>query len=208
MELRTYWQILTRRWWLALIPAIVVLGIGLATFRQPAPVYQVGVRFTVGYAPESSATYLYDRYYPAWLASEYIAGGLGDWIKTGDFAAEVSRELPSQNVSIPASALAGHIASDHQRSLVTMYITWPDAQQLEAIATAAITVLQTRNAQAFPQLGPEGAVVRAVDPPVVTPMPTGLRKQLDLPIRVALALAVGVALVFLAHYISPAKGRA
>jgi capsular polysaccharide biosynthesis protein len=205
MELRTYWQILTRRWWLALIPAIVVLGIGLATFRQPAPVYQVGVRFTVGYAPESSATYLYDRYYPAWLASEYIAGGLGDWIKTGDFAAEVSRELPSQNVSIPASALAGHIASDHQRSLVTMYITWPDAQQLEAIATAAITVLQTRNAQAFPQLGPNGATVRAVDPPVVGRVPPGLRTQLDLPVRVVLALGVGVALVFLAHYVWPER---
>jgi capsular polysaccharide biosynthesis protein len=205
MELRTYWQILTRRWWLALIPAIVVLGIGLATFRQPAPVYQVGVRFTVGYAPESSATYLYDRYYPAWLASEYIAGGLGDWIKTGDFAAEVSRELPSQNVSIPASALAGHIASDHQRSLVTMYITWPDAQQLEAIATAAITVLQTRNAQAFPQLGPNGATVRAVDPPVVGRVPPGLRAQLDLPVRVVLALGVGVVLVFLAHYVWPER---
>jgi capsular polysaccharide biosynthesis protein len=205
MELRTYWQILMRRWWLALIPAIVVLGIGLATYQRPAPVYQVGVRFTVGYTPESSATYLYDRYYPAWLASEYIAGGLGDWIKTGDFAAEVSRELASQNINIQASGLAGRIASDHQRSMVTMYITWPDAQQLEAIATAAITVLQTRNVQAFPQLGPDGAKVRAVDPPAVGRVPPGLRAQLDLPVRVVLALGVGVALVFFAHYLWPER---
>jgi hypothetical protein len=35
-----------------------------------------------------------------------------------------------------------------------------------------------------------------------------LRAQLDLPIRVALALGVGIALVFFAHYLSPAKGRA
>jgi capsular polysaccharide biosynthesis protein len=205
MELRTYWHILTRRWWLALIPAIIVLGIGLITFRQPAPVYQVGVRFTVGYAPESLGTYLYDRYYPAWLASEYIAGGLGDWVKTGDFAAEVSRELEHQNVSIPANALAGRIASDYQRSLVTMFITWPDARQLEAIATAAITTLQTRNAQAFPQLGANGAIVRAVDAVNVGRVPPGLRAQLDLPVRVALALVAGIALVFLAHYLWPER---
>ena len=205
MELRMYWQILTRRWWLALLPAIIVLGIGLATYHRPAPVYQAGVRFTVGYAPESSGTYLYDRYYPAWLASEYIAGGLGDWVKTGDFALEVSRELQKQNVDIPAGALAGRIASDHQRSLVTMSITWNDARQLEAIATAAITVLQNRNAQAFPQLGPSGAIVRAVDPVNVGQVPLGLRAQLDLPVRVALALMVGLALVFIAHYLWPER---
>jgi len=205
MELRMYWQILKNRWWLALIPAIIVLGIGLLTYRQPAPVYQVGVRFTVGYAPEASGTYLYDRYYPAWLASEYIAGGLGDWVKTGDFSSEVSHELEHQGVNVPTEALIGRIASDHQRSVVTMFITWPDARQLEAIATAAITVLQTRNAQAFPQLGTSGATVRAVDPVRVGPVPPGLRAQLELPVRVVLALAVGIGLVFLAHYLWPER---
>jgi capsular polysaccharide biosynthesis protein len=205
MELRMYWHILARRWWLALLPAVIVLGLGLATYHAPAPVYQVGVRFTVGYAPEASTMYLYDRYYPAWLASEYIAGGLGDWIKTGDFAAEVSKELQKQSVDIPASALAGHLVADNKRSMVTMYITWGDARQLEAIAGAAITVMQTRNAQAFPQLGPNGAIVRAVDPPVAGRVPPGLRAQLDLPVRVALALAVGVALVFFAHYLWPGR---
>ena len=122
MELRTYWQILLRRWWLALIPAIVVLGIGLATYRQPAPVYQVGIRFTVGYTPDTSATSLYDKYYSAWLASEYIAFGLGEWAKTGDFAAEVSRELQKQNIDIPVAALAGRVATDVKRSMITMYI--------------------------------------------------------------------------------------
>ena len=150
--------------------------------------------------------YLYDRYYPAWLASEYIAGGLGDWVKTGDFAAEVSRELASQNVNIQASDLAGRIASDHQRSMVTMYITWNNRQELEAIATAAISVLQTRNAQAFPQLGPNGATVRAMDPVNVGRVPPGLRAQLGLPVRVALALAAGIGLVFLVHYLWPERG--
>jgi hypothetical protein len=208
MELRTYWQILIRRWWLALIPAVVVLGIGLATYRHPATVYQVGVRFTVGYVPETSTTSLYDKYYAAWLASEYIASGLGEWAKTGDFAAEMSHELQQQNIDIPAAALAGRVATDVKRSMITMYIQGNDRQQLEAIAAAAITVMQTRNAEAFPQLGPSGAIVRAKDPPTAGEVPLGLRAQLDLPIRAALALGVGIALVFFAHYVSPAKGRA
>jgi len=208
MELRTYVQILVRRWWLALIPVIVVLGIGWATYQRPAPVYQVGVRFTVGYVPETSATSLYDKYYSAWLASEYIASGLGEWAKTGDFATEMSRELQKQDIDIPAAQLAGRVATDVKRSMITMYIQGNDARQLEAIAAAAIAVMQTRNAQAFPQLGPNGAIVRAMDPPAAGQVPLGLRAQLDLPIRVALALGVGIALVFFAHYISPAKGRA
>jgi len=208
MELRTYWRILTLRWWLALIPAIVVLGLGLATYHPPTPLYQVGIRFTVGYTPESSASSLYDKYYSAWLASEYIAFGLGEWAKTGDFAAEVNRELQKSSVDIPAAAIAGRINADTKRSMITLFIQWPDARQLESIATAAITVMQTRNAQAFPQLGPNGAIVRAVDAPVVTALLPGLRQQLDLPVRVALALGAGVALVFLAHYIAPAKDKA
>jgi hypothetical protein len=88
---------------------------------------------------------------------------------------------------------------------VTIFVTWGDARQLEAIATAAIAVMQTRNAQAFPQLGPNGAIVRAVDPVSVGRVPPGLRAQLDLPVRVALALAVGIALVFLAHYLWPGR---
>jgi capsular polysaccharide biosynthesis protein len=204
MELRTYGHILARRWWLALIPAIVVLGLGLATYHRPAPVYQVGLRFTVGYTPESSSTYLYDRYYPAWLASEYIAGGLGDWVKTGDFASEVSHELEHQGLTIPTGALIGHFASDNKRSVVTMFITWSDSRQLEAIATASINVLQSRYSQAFPQLGPN-TTVRVVDPVNVGQVPLGLRAQLDLPVRVVLALAVGIALVFLTHYLWPER---
>jgi hypothetical protein len=66
-------------------------------------------------------------------------------------------------------------------------------------------VLQTRNALAFPQLGTNGAIVRAVDPVNVGRVPPGLRAQLDLPVRVALSLVAGIALVFIAHYLWPER---
>jgi hypothetical protein len=44
-----------------------------------------------------------------------------------------------------------------------------------------------------------------VDPVNVGRVPPGLRAQLDLPVRVALALALGIALVFIAHYLWPER---
>ena len=55
MELRVYWQILRRRWLLVLIPAATVMLIALATYRQPPPAYNVGVRFEVGQIPAANA---------------------------------------------------------------------------------------------------------------------------------------------------------
>jgi hypothetical protein len=202
MELHYYWRILVRRWWLAALPGLVVLLYSLLTYHTPPPVYNVGLRFTVGYPPEASGAYLYDKYYPAWLASEYIAGGLRDWAVTGDFSAAVNDELDKRGVAIGRS-VAGAFASDHLRSVAVVYITWNDADQLKAIAQAAIAVMEKRNAQAFPQLGTTGATVRAVDAPAVGRVPAGLRTQLDIPVRIALGLGLGVALAFIAHYLDP-----
>ena len=177
MELRTYWHILIRRWWLALIPAIVVLGIGLATYRQPAPVYQVGVRFTVGYAPESSATYLVRPLLSGVAGLGIHRRRVGRMGQDRRFCRRGEPRTAKAKRRHPGSALAGRVAADIKRSMVTMYITWGDARQLEAIATAAITVLQTRNAQAFPQLGPNGAIVRAVDPVNVGQRAAGLARS-------------------------------
>jgi hypothetical protein len=68
---------------------------------------------------------------------------------------------------------------------------------------SAIAVLTEQNAQALPQLGGETAVLVQLDEPVVNQIPGGIRSQLDLPLRVALALAAGVGLALLAEYLDP-----
>ncbi len=199
MELRTLLKILRRYWYFVLIPPLVVGLFTIVTYRAPAPGYTTTLRFAVGYAPEQQTTSLYDRKYPAWLTSEYIAGGLSDWAKTGDFAQAVAHEA-GDNVS--AGEVAGAIVSDHLRSIVVLYLSGGDADQLTAISAAAIKVLQTRNNVVFPQNG-EGATVTALDDVVVAPAPPSLRARLDLPIRIALAVAFGVVLAFVAHYFDP-----
>ena len=165
MELRTLLKILKRYWYLIVIPPLLVGVFSLITYRAPAPGYTSTLRFSVGYAPEQQTVSLYDRNYPAWLTSEYIAGGLSDWAKTGDFAQAVADEAGN---NISAGEVAGSLVSDHLRSIVVLYLNGGDADKLTAIGNATIKVLQQRNNIVFPQNG-EGATVTALDGVVVGP---------------------------------------
>jgi capsular polysaccharide biosynthesis protein len=199
MELRLVLKIILRRWWLVIAPPVLVGAITVWTYQAPAPSYAATLRFAVGYPPEANLTSLYDRKYPAWLASEYISGGLSDWAKTGDFSQAVADDA---GAGIAAAEVAGSITSEHLRSIVVLYLNGGDADKLTAIGTSAIKVLQTRNSRVFPQNG-DGATVTALDSVSIGAAPPSLRNRLDIPIRIALGLAFGVVLAFVAHYFDP-----
>jgi capsular polysaccharide biosynthesis protein len=204
MELKLILKIIFRRWWLVLLPPIMVAAYSIITYHSPAPSYSTTLRFSVGYTPQTDASTLYDKFYPAWLTSEYIAGGLGDWAKTGNFDQHVADTASTSDRPITADEVAGSIvASDHQRSILIVYFSSGDQDKLSAIATASIKVMQTLNGVVFPQNGPSGATVTPLDAVSIVPAPPSLRTRLDIPIRVALGLAFGILLAFIAHYIDP-----
>lgn len=203
IDLNLYFTILRRWWWLAMLPALVIGVIGLATYRPPAVSYSAAVRFTASLPPAAGSPSGFDPAYYSWLTSEYIVGGFSDWMKTGNFAQAISDELAANGKEIPAAAVRGALASDYVRSQLVLYVNGNSADEAQAIAEAAIVVLQTRNAAAFPQLGGVNAVVTALDAPVASAASPGFRAMLDLPVRLLLGLAVGVALAFAAHYFDP-----
>lgn len=203
MEIRLYLRILLRWWWLVAIPAFVVGAVGLSTYHRPPTTYGATVHFTASLPPTLTDNPGFDPSYTSWLTSEYIVGGLSDWVKTNAFATEVSEELSKQGKEIPPPDVQGSLASDYVRSQLVIFVNGGNADDVTAIANAAIVVLQTRNAETFPQLGGVNAIVTALDAPSVGASPPGLRAVLDLPIRLALGLAVGVALAFIAHYFDP-----
>jgi len=203
MELRHTWTILRRYWLLALIPAVLVLVAGLATWRPAPTVYNAGVRFLVGQPPGAAAAEFDEQRYYNWLSSEYIVNGLTDWIRGGRFAAAVSERLAAQGVDAPPGLIQGGLAVDNARSMLTVSLTAGDPALLTQMLGSVVTVLTEDNAAALPQLGGERAVLIQLDEPVVNAIAPGLRSQLDLPLRVALALAAGLGLALLAHYIDP-----
>jgi capsular polysaccharide biosynthesis protein len=202
MELRDYWRILWRRWWIIASLVVIVLVASIVWRSQPTPMYHATMRFTIGVAPDSDGERLtMDPLYSAYLASEYIADDFAEILRSESFAADVSARLAAQGIVVPAGAIQGFTVAEKQHRILTMQITWPDEGQLQAIAQAARETLQIDNAKYFKQLGSEGAEVYVIDSPRIVSLGVSLKDRLDIPIRVVLALLAGVGLAFLLHYV-------
>jgi capsular polysaccharide biosynthesis protein len=199
MELRTYWKILIRRWWLVVVPVLVVAIYAATTYTPPGPVYQVVMRFSAGTKP-AGLSEDYDRYYP-WLASEYVANGLADVARTGVFAEAVAERVGDPGL---AGAIQGSIVTDSAQSVMVVYLTWPDPAQIVDVADAVSAELTQNGAAYFPQLTGVEPAVHRLDTPSPVALAPGLRTQLMGPaVKIGLALVVGVALALLWHYLDP-----
>lgn len=111
--------------------------------------------------------------------------------------------MAQSGIAVPAPAIQGALATDNARSMLLVSLTYGDSSALAAMMEAVITVLTEQNASALPQLGGETAVLVQLDPININQIPTGIRSQLDLPLRVAIALAAGFGLAMLAEYLDP-----
>ncbi len=202
MELRRYWRILRRRWTLVLLPLIIVAAFSALAWRPPPPAgFNVGVNFLAAQEPGQIAPNVDEERYYNWLTSEYIVNGLTDWAISGNFKTAVSQKLAEQGLDVPPNAF--NVAADNTRSKLQLSISAGDADTLARIMDAAIVVMTEENAKALPQLGGDTAVLILLDEPVVAPLPQSFRSQLDIPLRIALALFAGVGLALLAEYLDP-----
>ena len=206
MELRLYWRIIRRRWWVPVIVVVVALAAsyGMRLLRPTSYPYQVAMRFSMGLAPEPKTgdAYHYDRYY-TYLTSEYLIDDFSEVVKSGAFAQAVSQRLAQTDepIQVPAGTIQGSAQTGIQHRILTVHITWGEPDALQRIANAVVAELQENNARYFAQLGAEGAEVFLLDMPHVYQLGPGLREKLDLPIRLVLALAAGLALAFLWDYL-------
>ena len=202
MELVTYWKILLRRWWLVVVPVLVVAAYTVATYAPPGPVYQVVMRFAAGTKP-AGLSEDYDRYY-TWLTSEYIANGLADAAEGDAFAQAVASRLAEQGLEFKPGDIQPRIVTDNAQSILVVYLTWPDAERITSVAEAITAELTTNGAAYFPQLEDIEPAVRPLDVPSPVPLVPGLRTQLMGPAtKIGLAFVVGVSLALLWHYLDP-----
>jgi capsular polysaccharide biosynthesis protein len=186
-----------------LIPTAVVLIIGLATYSPPGTAYNAGIRFIVSQEPSEAAAEDDEQRLANWQTSEYIVNGLTDWVRSGQFAQLVSARLAESGTNIDYRAIRGSIAADNVRSMMTFSMTFGDPAALEAMMNTAAAVLTEENEKGLPQLGGETAALVQLDEPIINPVSAGLFDQLQLPIRVVLAIAAGLGLAFLIDYLDP-----
>ncbi len=203
MELRAYWLILKRRWLLVVLPAAVALAVALITYRTPGPLYNAGVRFIVGQSPADSTAESDEERLANWKTSEYIVNTLADWARGGQFAGMVSQRLAEQNIQVDPIAIRDSIVTDSTRSMMTFSMNYGDAATLARMMDEAAYVLVEENAAGLPPLNGAPAEVIQLDQPIVNRVPRSILDQMDLPLRVFLALAAGIGLALLVEYLDP-----
>jgi protein tyrosine kinase modulator len=195
MELRQYWRIIWRRWWLIAALLATVLAISLVTYQKPEPVYVATMRFAIGIQGDEPVSAVSgEGRSDAWLASEYLADDLSGVLQGGNFAARVSQMV---GFDVPA----GTIFASREHRIMTVSITWRDRDQVQAIAEAVGAAVEDGGADYFPQLAGVEAMAVLIDGPAIGQVGRSLKDQLDLPIRLFVALVAGVALAFLWDYL-------
>jgi capsular polysaccharide biosynthesis protein len=212
MELREYWHILKRRWWIPVLLSLLVglfSAVQLRIWEEKPPTYNASMRMLVGVLPaaeqDSSA---YDPRYYAWLTSEYLVDDFTEVVRSGLFADNVSGRLSAEDIVVSPGVIQGSAATGKQHRIITLNFNWGDRTQLETIATASAAELTENSAFYFQQLGTDGAGVTLLDGPHVAEVGPSMRDQVDLPLRMVIAFLVGIGIVFLMDYMDTrVRGR-
>lgn len=200
MELMLMVRVLVRRWWLLLIPVVIVLAVTLPDLIGGGDAVSGGFNTTIKYsaAQEFNLPNRDGDYQDVWLASEFVVNAFTEWVRSNSFRAELDSQL---NGTLDL-ALMG-IASDNERSVGVIYISYPTAEGLESISNATIDILQNENQDYFPQLGGDPAQVTLLETPVILPAPPPLANRFEPLLRIGVALVLGFMLVILAEWLDP-----
>ncbi|MSQ27064.1 MAG: hypothetical protein EXR51_02855 [Dehalococcoidia bacterium] len=203
MELRAYWVIVLRRWWL---PALATAAAAIVSFWA-SPLTQrdytatMRVLLSVPSEPPRGNYFTYDKYYSL-LSTEYLTDDFIEVVRSRSFREDVLKELNEP----PATALSitSQPRTERAPRILTVSVTAEDADLTRRAADAAVLVLTTRSGDYFVQLGPRALSARIIDPPVVVPPSAAGRNYLNIALRTLVGLAAGIGLTFLLHYLDPA----
>ena len=202
MELRQYWAVIRRWWWIPVLTVALVAVLTLVTERPwqaRPPAYVTSLSFSVGVQPENPGDGE-ENYYTA-LASEYLIDDLSEVVRGSEFASAVSERLASQGIDVPPGALQGSTQAGKLHRILNVGITWGNPDELTAIGDAIAVTLQESAPAFMPRLFAQNGAAYLVNRGGVTEIGPSLRDRLELPMRLLIALAAGIALTFLAEYL-------
>lgn len=198
MELKLIIRMLLRRWWLMLIPVVIVAIFAVPDLIRNEQVGSGGFTTDFRYSAAQGQSNLPNRdgdYQDVWLASEFVVNAFTDWVRSSTFRDELQSIVGTE---IDLAQLG--IAADNNRSIGLVDMSYPDGDILAQIANAAIIVLQTRNQAYFPHLGDAPAEVTIIDAPIVDAAPPPLTNRFAPVIQLGVALFIGFCIGLLAEY--------
>jgi capsular polysaccharide biosynthesis protein len=200
VELRAYWTIFRRRWWIAaLLTLATAFGAWLLSPQvQGRHTATMRVLVSVPPEPKTGNYFGFDTYY-SWLASEYLVDDFSEVVKSQRFADDIRAQLGQDGVE--GATIEGLAGAQKTHRVLTLKISGSSAEQVRRVAEAAQRVIETNAGSYFAQLAVNNARVSVIDPPVVGIEGGRNRNLLDIAIRTAVGAALGLGLVFLLHYL-------
>jgi capsular polysaccharide biosynthesis protein len=208
MELREYWAIIRRRWWLPAAIAVAAFIASTIVGVRGAAAYRTDMRIAVSTVPvqDPNAERYFDPVYYSNLDSEYLADDMSEFMHSQAFADEVKRELATaRNINIDTDTIVNATRTKKTHRFIDVTITTATPDDGQQIADSISRILKDPN-----HLGQYLAALTAYNThmEVVTPPEThrnntipGLISEIGL--RTLIGLLLGLGLAFLVDYIDP-----
>lgn len=202
MELKSYLQVLWRRW-----PAVVILPLmvgGLAIYQDVNRVthYSVNARVSVVRMPDPRPVedFRYDEYYN-YLTSEFKIDDLVETVDGNVFAGAVAERLTAAGMPMEPGVVQQILSTERQHRILSVMATTAEAERSLQISQAAVTELE-ENATLYLDMPSDaaGAIVRVIEYPNEASTDT-TRARIILALGVLVAVGAGVLLAFLVDYL-------
>lgn len=207
MELREYWDILRRRWWLPVGVMLVALIASSIVGIRGATAYKSDMRIAVSTTPtvDPNAAMGFDPNYYATLSSEYVADDMTEFLMSRAFATEVQRELTNSGYKIDPGAVVNATRAKKTHRFIDVTVTTATLDEGEAIAGSISRIVEDRAriATYMKSLASQNTSLTLVTPPDTHRANTPLGLASEVALRTLIGLFVGLALAFLAHYLDP-----
>ncbi|OAN47564.1 lipopolysaccharide biosynthesis protein [Chloroflexus islandicus] len=202
MELITLIRIARRFWLLILLPALIAGGLSLWFDLQQPPRYAATARLLITY-PVIGAEDTIEN----WQMTEFLIDDLPQVLSSAAFAAKVEPLLAARNITLSTADIQQGLRMTPLHRAVDLRGEASSPAAAQALAEAAITVLQTDGLAFWGRAGTRLNVV--VLDGVGDPQPIGSRRAIvfDAALRAALGLVAGFALAVVAAVLRPVKGE-
>jgi capsular polysaccharide biosynthesis protein len=209
LELREYWSIIRRRWWLPVAIMLVALIASTAVGIRGATAFKTDMRIAISTipTPDPNATLYYDPIYYSNLDSEYLADDMSEFMTSRAFADEVVRELAVGNKQsdVDPITIVNATRTKKTHRFIDVTITTSTLEQGELIGGSISRILNdpAHLAIYLKALTAYNTQMVVVTPPVTHRANTipGLIGEIGL--RTVIGLLVGLGLAFVIDYVDP-----
>jgi capsular polysaccharide biosynthesis protein len=208
VELREYWTIIRRRWWLPVAVMAVAFAVSSAVGLRGATAFRTDMRIAVTSVPvaDPNQKLEYDPIYYSNLDSEYLADDMSEFMHSSAFAGEVKRELATArglNYDIDTIVNTTRTKKTHRFIDVTVNTaTLEDGQEI-AGSISRIMSDPARLAIYLKALAAYNTQMSVITPPDTRRGNTIVGLISEVGLRTMIGLLVGIALAFLMDYIDP-----